>query len=89
MDEIRDGSAEKMRDLAQEAAEAAKRLREKGVDVDTSGSESSEGSEDEAAQGREQTQAEQSAKGSKSASTDSSRPGGKGTGGPYRQSRRP
>ena len=81
MDEIRDGSAEKMRDLAQEAAEAAKRLREKGVDVDTSGSESSEGSEDEAAQGREQTQAEQSAKGSTSASTDSSRPGGKGTGG--------
>jgi len=81
MDEIRDGSAEKMRDLAQEAAEAAKRLREKGVDVDTSGSESSEGSEEEAAQDREQTQAEQDAKGSKSASTDSSRPGGKGAGG--------
>ena len=82
MDEIRDGSAEKMRDLAREAAEAAKRLREKGVDVDTSGSESSEGSsEDAAAQGREQTQAEQGAKGSKSASTDSSRPGGKGAGG--------
>jgi hypothetical protein len=81
MDEIRDGSAEKMRDLAQEAAEAAKRLREKGVDVDTSGSESSEGSEEDAAQDREQTQAEQDAKGSKSASTDSSRPGGKGAGG--------
>ncbi len=81
MDDIRDGSAEKMRDLAQEAAEAAKRLREKGVDVDTSGSESSEGSEGEAARNREQTQTEQSAKGSKSASTDSSRPGGKGAGG--------
>jgi hypothetical protein len=80
MDEIRDGSAEKMRDLAQEAAEAAKRLREEGVDVDTSGSESSEGSEEEAAQGREKTQTEQDAKGSKSASTDSSRPGGKGAG---------
>jgi hypothetical protein len=47
MDEIRGESAEKMRDLAQEAAEAAKRLRERGVDVNTSGSESSEASEDE------------------------------------------
>ncbi len=81
MDEIRDGSAEKMHDLAQEAAEAAKRLREKGVDVETSGAESSEGSEEAAAQDREQTQTEQEAKGSKSASTDSSRPGGKGAGG--------
>ena len=81
MDEIRDGSAEKMRDLAQEAAEAAKRLREKGVDVDTSGSESSQGSEDDDAGGREQSQAEPGAEGSRSASTDASRPGGKGTGG--------
>jgi hypothetical protein len=81
MDDIREGSAEKMRDLAQEAAEAAKRLREKGVDGDTSGSESSEGSGEEAARGREKTQTEQDAKASKSASTDASGPGGKGTGG--------
>jgi murein L,D-transpeptidase YcbB/YkuD len=42
MDEIRANSDEKLQDLAQEAAEAAKRLRDKGVDVDTSGSESTE-----------------------------------------------
>ena len=42
MDKIRDDSAAKLQDLAQEAAEAAKRLRDKGVDVDTSGSESTE-----------------------------------------------
>jgi hypothetical protein len=81
MDDIRDGSAEKMRDLAQEAAEAAKRLREQGVDVDASGSESSQGSEEASARGGEQTQTDQAAKGSTSASTDSSRPGGKGAGG--------
>ena len=37
MDEIRAGSERKLQDLAQEAADAAKRLRDKGVDVDTSG----------------------------------------------------
>jgi DNA-binding ferritin-like protein (Dps family) len=37
MDEIRAGSTEKLQDLAQEAADAAKRLRDKGVAVDTSG----------------------------------------------------
>jgi hypothetical protein len=42
MDKIRADSADKLQDLAQEAAEAAKRLRDKGVDVDTSGSESTE-----------------------------------------------
>ena len=41
MDEIRAGSSGKLQDLAAEAAEAAKRLREKGLDVDTSGSKSS------------------------------------------------
>jgi hypothetical protein len=81
MDDIRNGSAEKMRDLAQEAAEAARRLRENGVDVNTSGSESSEGAEEAAARDREQKQTEQGAEGSTSASTDSSRPGGKGAGG--------
>ena len=79
MDEIRDGSAEKMRDLAQEAAEAAKRLREEGVDVDTSGSESSGVSKDTATQGGGTTQAEQETEGSKSASKDSAGQGGQGS----------
>jgi hypothetical protein len=41
MDAIRTRSAETMRDLAEEAADAAKRLRANGVDLNTSGSESS------------------------------------------------
>jgi len=73
MDEIRGESAEKMRDLAQEAAEAAKRLRERGVDVNTSGSESSEASEE--------TETEQGTEGAKTASSEASRQGGKGSGG--------
>jgi hypothetical protein len=44
MDEIRAGSSKKLQDLAEEAAEAAKRLREKGLDVDTSGSKEPEDS---------------------------------------------
>ena len=79
MDEIRDESAGKMRDLAQEAAEAAKRLREKGVDVNTSGSESSEATEETQTQGAEQTQAEQGTAGSKTASTETSGQGGQGS----------
>jgi hypothetical protein len=43
LDLIRAKSAEKMRDLAEEAAEAAKRLREKGIDVETSSSSESSG----------------------------------------------
>ena len=46
MDDIHNESSQKMRDLAQEAAEAARRLREKGIDVDTSGSEPSKESEE-------------------------------------------
>jgi hypothetical protein len=38
MDAIRAGSSRKLQDLAEEAAEAARRLRAKGLDVDTSGS---------------------------------------------------
>jgi Tfp pilus assembly protein PilX len=68
-----------MRDLAQEAAEAAKRLREKGVDVNTSGSESSEASEETQTPGAEQTQAEQGTAGSKKASTETSGQGGQGS----------
>jgi hypothetical protein len=80
MDEIREESATKMRDLAQEAAEAAKRLREKGVDVNTTGSESSEDSGDSGSQKSEETQAEQGTEGTKTASGKTSRPGGKGSG---------
>ena len=46
MDDIHNESSQKMRDLAQEAAEAARRLREKGIDVDTSESEPSKESEE-------------------------------------------
>lgn len=41
MDRIRAGSSKKLQALAEEAAEAAKRLREQGMDVSTTGSESS------------------------------------------------
>jgi hypothetical protein len=42
MEEIRSGSSEKLQELAEEAADAARRLREKGLDVSTSESGSSE-----------------------------------------------
>ena len=47
METIETQSAAKMRDLAQEAAEAAKRLKEKGVDLGTSESESSDEASDQ------------------------------------------
>jgi hypothetical protein len=51
---IRSKSADKMRDLAEEAAAAAKRLKEKGVDLDSSSSEASSESEaDETAEKKE------------------------------------
>jgi len=80
MDEIREESSTKMRDLAQEAAEAAKRLRAKGVDVNTAGSESSDASSESEGQSSEQTQAEQGAEGTQTASSETSRAGGKGSG---------
>ena len=81
MDKIQDESAAKMRDLAQEAAEAAKRLRERGVDVNTSGSESSQASGETETHDGEKTQAEQDTQGAKTASTEASRQGGEGSGG--------
>jgi hypothetical protein len=77
MDDIRAGSSEKLQDLAEEAAEAAKRLREKGLDVDTSGSKSSE----EGAEGQINDGETGSAKGrndTETASRDGSRKGGEG-----------
>ncbi|MBW1895458.1 MAG: hypothetical protein JRI47_00215 [Deltaproteobacteria bacterium] len=57
LDAIRIESAEKMRDLAQEAEEAARRLREKGIDLDRPEScgEGEEGGEGEAQEGKEST----------------------------------
>lgn len=80
MDEIREESSTKMRDLAQEAAEAAKRLREKGVDVETAGTETSADAGKSESRKSEETQAEQGAEGTKTASGDTSRAGGEGSG---------
>jgi hypothetical protein len=88
MDDIREESAEKMRDLAQEAAEAAKRLRESGVAVNTAGSASSESSEEKAAEGQTGKESEKGDTGAKTASTDSSRPSGKGGGGAQQEKAR-
>ena len=55
METIETESAAKMRDLAQEAAEAAKRLKEKGVDL---GTEESEAAEAESTRGKEGQQGE-------------------------------
>lgn len=55
---IRARSAEKMRDLAEEAAEAAKRLEEKGVDLNTGESESDAEAEEGTEEGEKQVEAE-------------------------------
>jgi hypothetical protein len=63
LDAIRIESSERMRDLAEEAAEAARRLREKGIDLDTSlppgacseGEEGGKAGEGEAQPGKEAT----------------------------------
>lgn len=80
MDKIRSGSAKKLNDLAQEAAEAAKRLRDKGVDVDTSGEKSSgktETHEEEQETDREK-EAAQGETETKAATRDGSPGSGKG-----------
>ena len=55
METIETKSAAKMRDLAQEAAEAAKRLKEKGIDLGTGESESSDDASQQEKTGEEQT----------------------------------
>ncbi len=55
LDEIQDKSAEKMRDLAAEAAAAAQRLGEQGISVDPSSTEAASGSQESA---RESEQSE-------------------------------
>jgi len=81
MDAIRAGSNKKLQDLAQEAAEAAKRLRDKGVDVDTSGAKSSEetDAQKEASEnGRETEETKGGATDTETASRDDSGKGGRG-----------
>ena len=82
MDAIRAESADKMRDLAQEAAEAAKRLRESGVEVDTSDTQAKE--KDEQDQGEEsktgkEAESEKSTSSTQTASRDQSRKSGQGS----------
>ena len=93
MDRIRQRSAAKMTDLAAEAAAAAKRLRERGVQVDTTGPEATgEGKEAPASDG-EGTGQEQGTLDREAASID--KPPGKGqaettgTGGKVKQRRIP
>jgi hypothetical protein len=80
MDAIRAESAKKMQDLAQEAADAAKRLRDKGVDVDTSGSDSSgeTDAQNDASRSSRETETTGGAGEAETASRDGSRKGGKG-----------
>lgn len=81
MDEIRAESAKKLQDLAQEAADAAKRLRDKGLDVDGSGAESSQetdGQKETSDGGREKGTTKDTAD-TDTASRDDSRKGGQGS----------
>ena len=80
MDEIRADSAKKLQDLAQEAADAAKRLRNRGVDVDTSGSGSSQEDEaqNETSEGGRETETTGGMDDTERASRDESRKGGRG-----------
>ena len=80
MDKIRADSADKLQDLAQEAAEAAKRLRDKGVDLDTSGSESTEtaGEQQEESDENRQTETTGDSADTENASQEGSRKEGQG-----------
>jgi hypothetical protein len=60
METIETRSAAKMRDLAQEAAEAAKRLKEKGIDLGTPESESSDEASQQEKTGDNETASEKS-----------------------------
>jgi hypothetical protein len=71
MESIETESAAKMRDLAQEAAEAAKRLKEKGVDL---GGGESESSDEDSKQSEQGQKGEQGKAGEKDASGKEKRP---------------
>lgn len=80
MDAIREGSSKKLQDLAEEAAEAAKRLREKGVDTGSSGSESPEQADEQKQKSESDQEAGSSedTAGSETASSGGSSKGGQG-----------
>ncbi len=68
METIETESGAKMRDLAQEAAQAAKRLKEKGVDLGTAESESSGDGSEQDKQGEQGEEGQQGKAGGKDAS---------------------
>jgi len=84
MEKIQSESAGKLQELAQEAADAAKRLREKGLGVDTSGPGSAEDTDKESdgqmTSGPEQTPGKGKT-GTQTASKVGARKGGEGTAG--------
>ena len=79
MDEIRAGSSGKLQGLAQEAAEAAKRLREQGLDVDTSASSSSRESREDASRSDQNMESRKGSTGTDTASRTGSRRSGEGS----------
>ena len=79
MDKIRDNSAAKLQDLAQEAAEAAKRLREKGLDVDTSASSSTGESREDTPPSDQDMEARKGSTGTDTASKSGSHRSGEGS----------
>jgi hypothetical protein len=81
MDKIRAGSSQKLQNLAEDAAQAAKRLRERGLDVETSGSKSSRESQQKQEDGPASDREKDSTGGrrdSETASRDGSGKGGEG-----------
>jgi hypothetical protein len=86
MESIETESADRMRDLAQEAAEAAKRLKEKGVDLGGAESESSDEDSKQSEQGQKDASGkekrpptEQGDNDDAVASSDQSKGGGQGS----------
>ncbi len=81
MEAIRARSSQKLQDLAEEAAEAARRLRAKGLDVDTSGS-NPPGEKQQAPEGQpepgRQMEPATGQPGTETATRDGSRKGGEG-----------
>ena len=88
MDKIRAGSSKKLQNLAEEAAEAAKRLRNQGLDVDTSGSQTSAGNQQEREEGQANGSDRESSASRKGSETASRNGSGKGAEGPSRTDQR-
>ena len=77
MDEIRAGSSKKLQDLAEEAAEAAKRLREQGYEAGSSSSQDS-GEYQSGESGETETGSSGKRTGAETSSREGSRKGGEG-----------